>query len=59
VANEYYSRKLLQNLKEKVLEKGMFFDFPDLIENKRITASKKDHTASYMNPQQPTLMNYM
>lgn len=59
VANENYSRKLLQNLEEKVLEKGMFFDFPDFIENKRITASKKDHTASYMNQQQPTLMNYM
>ena len=29
--NKTYETKVIQNLKEKVLEKGMIFDFPDFI----------------------------
>jgi DNA repair photolyase len=37
--NENYSHNLLKNLKEKVLKKGMFFDFPEFIESRRIKRS--------------------
>ena len=62
-ANESYSSKLLQNLENKVLEKGMFFDFPDFIGDRRIKASNKNHHHYTNNKndkeQQITLMTYM
>jgi DNA repair photolyase len=67
-ANESYSNKVLQNLENKVLEKGMFFDFPDFIGDRRIKASKKNNHHHYTNTnnsnkneneQQISLMTYM
>jgi DNA repair photolyase len=63
-ANESYSSKVLQNLENKVLEKGMFFDFPDFIGDRRINASKKNNHHHYTNnkndkEQQITLTSYM
>jgi DNA repair photolyase len=61
--NESYSSKVLQNLENKVLEKGMFFDFPDFIGYRRIKANKKNHYHYTNNKidkeQQITLMSYM
>ena len=65
-ANESYSNKVLQNLENKVLEKGMSFDFPDFIGDRRIKANKKKennphYTTDNKNykEQQVTLMTYM
>jgi hypothetical protein len=62
-ANESYSSKVLQNLANKVLERGMIFDFPNFIGDRRIKASKKNyhHTNNNKNDkeQQVTLMTYM
>ena len=64
--NESYSNKVLQNLENKVLEKGMSFDFPDFIGDRRIKANKKKennphYTTDNKNykEQQVTLMTYM
>ena len=54
--------KILQNLENKVLERGMIFDFPDFIGERCIKASKKSHNyANNKNDkgQQITLMTYM
>jgi DNA repair photolyase len=40
-ANESYSNKVFQNLKNKVLDRGMIFDFPNLVRYRSIKASKK------------------
>jgi hypothetical protein len=56
------SNKTLQNLENKVLERGMIFDFPDFIGDQRIKASKKSQNyADNKNDkgQQITLMTYM
>ncbi|MFL6431255.1 MAG: SPL family radical SAM protein [Nitrososphaeraceae archaeon] len=62
-ASESYSSKVLQNLENKVSEKGMFFDFPDFIGGRRIKADKKNHHHNTNNKndnyQQITLMTYM
>jgi DNA repair photolyase len=61
-ADESYSNKILQNLENKVLERGMIFDFPDFIGDRRIKASKKSQNyADNKNDkgQQITLMIYM
>ena len=61
-ANDSYSNKILQNLENKVLERGMIFDFPDFIGDRRIKASKKSQNyADNKNDkgQQITLMTYM
>ena len=62
-ASESYSSKVLQNLENKVSEKGMFFDFPDFIGGRRIKANKKNHHHNTNNKndngQQITLMTYM
>ena len=42
-ANESYLNKVLQNLENKVLERGMIFDFPDFIGDRHIKASKKNY----------------
>jgi DNA repair photolyase len=61
-ANESYSNVVLQNLENKVLEREMYFDFPDFIGDRRIIkASKKNHYTTNKNDkdQQITLMTYM
>jgi DNA repair photolyase len=62
-ANESYSSKVLKNLENKVLEKGMCFDFPDFIGDRRIKAINKNHHHYTNNKnnkeQQITLMTYM
>ncbi|HZA07317.1 MAG TPA: hypothetical protein VE619_06400, partial [Nitrososphaeraceae archaeon] len=42
-ANESYSCKVLQNLENKVSEKGMAFDFPDFIGYRCIKSRKNNH----------------
>jgi hypothetical protein len=62
-ANESYSSKVLENLENKVLERGMVFDFPDFIGVSRIKARKNYHHYTNNNKnnkdQQITLMTYM
>jgi hypothetical protein len=64
-SNEYYSIKVLENLKNKVLEKGMSFDFPDFIGERCIKANRnKEENHHYSadkndKKQQVTLMTYM
>lgn len=54
-ANESYQTEVLQNLKEKVLLKGMVFDFPDLIGNARLNSNKNPLAVGEQAP----LLNYM
>ena len=49
-----YSNTILENLKENVIKRGMFFDFPHLIVNRRNEMNK-----FHNNTDQHTLMNYM
>ena len=61
-ADESYSNKILQNLENKVLKRGMIFDFPDFIGDRHIKASKKsqNYCANKNDKgQQITLMTYM
>ena len=64
-ADESYSNNIIQNLENKVLERGMIFDFPDFIGYRRIKSSNKNthhhHYTSNKNDkeQQVTLMTYM
>ena len=65
-ADDSYSNKILQNLENKVLERGMIFDFPDFIGDRRIKANRNKeenhhYTAADKNDkkQQVTLMTYM
>jgi DNA repair photolyase len=70
-ANESYSSKILQNLENKASEKGMSFDFPDFIGNRRIIKANNKrkennnnhhyttNNKSYKKQQQVTLMAYM
>jgi DNA repair photolyase len=53
-ASKTYETKVIQNLKEKVLKKGMIFDFPDLIGSRRLNSNK-----SYNRGHQVMLMSYM
>jgi hypothetical protein len=55
-ANASYSTKVLQNLANKVLQRGMVFDFPNFIGYKRIKSSKRNNSN---NEQQITLATYM
>jgi DNA repair photolyase len=57
-ANESYSRQVLQNLKEKVLKKGMLFNFPSLIAGRRIKENGKNNNNG-VEQQQLTLMGYI
>jgi DNA repair photolyase len=52
--NKTYETKVIQNLKEKVLEKGMIFDFPDFIGRRFLNSNK-----SYNGGHQVMLMSYM
>ncbi|HET7148998.1 MAG TPA: radical SAM protein [Candidatus Nitrosopolaris sp.] len=55
--NKSYETSVLQRLKEKVLEKGMTFDFPDLIRSRRLNSNKIPST--YPGGEQATLLSYM
>lgn len=50
-----YAGTMLKNLDEKVIEKGMLFDFPHLDENRHMAKTK----LKVCNENQPTLMNFM
>jgi DNA repair photolyase len=54
--SESYSSKVLQSLKEKVLKKGMSFNFPHFVGKTHI--SKMNHTKGYTQ-QQFTITKYM
>jgi hypothetical protein len=61
-ANEIYSRKAIQRLEQKVLEKGMIFDFPYLIGRRPIkrNASHNNRNNNDNNDgRQLTIMSYM
>ena len=53
-ASKTYETKVIQYLKEKVLEKGMIFDFPDFIGRRCLNSNK-----SYNGGHQVMLMSYM
>ena len=57
-ADQFYSKTILENLRESVLQRGISFAFPDLSENKFIGKNKKISTNN-TNQQTITLMNYM
>jgi len=50
-----YAGTMLKNLEEKVIEKGMLFDFPHLDENRHMAKTK----LKVCNENQLTLMNFM
>ena len=50
-----YADTILKNLKEKVMEKGMIFDFPHLEENRHMTKNK----LKGINKHQLTLLNFI
>jgi DNA repair photolyase len=54
-ANASYSSKVIQNLANQVLERGMIFDFPNFVGHRRLKSSKKKNS----NEQQITLVTYM
>jgi DNA repair photolyase len=56
-ADQFYSKTILENLRESVLQRGISFDFPDLSESKFIGKNKK--ISNDTNQQTLTLMNYM
>jgi DNA repair photolyase len=56
-ADQFYSKTILENLRESVLQRGISFDFPDLSENKFIGKNKKIFNDT--NQKAITLMNYM
>ena len=56
-ADQFYSKTILENLRESVLQRGISFDFPDLSENKIIGKNKKIFNDT--NQKAITLMNYM
>jgi len=58
-ANEIYSHKVLQSLEQKVLEKGMIFDFPYLIGRRPIKGNASHNNNNNNVGQQLTIMSYM
>ena len=56
-ADQFYSKTILENLRETVLQRGISFDFPNLAESKFIGKNKK--ISNDTNQQALTLMNYM
>jgi DNA repair photolyase len=55
-ANTSYSTKVLQNLANNVLQRGMVFDFPNFIGHRRIKSRKSKNSN---NEHQMTLATYM
>ena len=53
-ADESYSKKTLENLREIVLRKGISFDFPALVGIRFVEKNKLPNNANQL-----TLMNYM
>jgi DNA repair photolyase len=62
-ADQYYSKIILENLRESVLSKGISFDFPDLARigsiKKKSNNSNNEKLFNNKNKQQFTLMDYM
>jgi DNA repair photolyase len=59
-ANECYSTRVLQDLKQRISERGMIFDFPAYMRNRQINGSHVRDVIHRMGPgQQLTLMKYM
>jgi hypothetical protein len=62
-ADQYYSKTILENLRERVLSKGISFDFPDLIGigyiKKKSNNDNNKKLFNNKNKQQFTLMDYM
>ncbi len=59
-ANEDYSTRVLQDLKQRVSERGMIFDFPVYIRSRQIKGSHARNVIHRVGPgQQLTLMKYM
>ncbi|MDP9289948.1 MAG: hypothetical protein M3P08_17375 [Thermoproteota archaeon] len=56
-ANRSYETSVLQKLKEKVLQKGITFDFPDLIRSRHLNSNK--NPSAYPRGEQAILLNYM
>jgi DNA repair photolyase len=53
-ANPSYSSKIIENLREGALNRGMIFDFPDLVGSRYLKTNK-----AFDNTNQPTLTSYM
>ena len=59
-ANECYSTKSIQDLKQRVSERGMIFDFPVYIRSRQIKGGHARNVIHRVGPgQQLTLMKYM
>ena len=59
-ANDYYSTNVLQDLKQRVSERGMIFDFPVYIRIRQFKGSHARNVIHRAGPgQQLTLMKYM
>ena len=59
-ANEDYSTKVLQDLRQSVSERGMIFDFPTFIKSRQIKERHTRNLIRRLGPgQQLTLMKYM
>jgi DNA repair photolyase len=56
-ANRSYETSVLQKVKEKVLQKGMIYDFPDLIRSRRLNSNK--NPSAHPCGEQAVLLNYM
>ena len=54
-ANRCYETEVLRSLKEKILQKGLIFDFPDLLGSRRLISNKNPSSSG----QQALLMRYM
>jgi hypothetical protein len=52
-ADQFYSKVILNGLKQEVLKRNMLFEFPDRIRRRHINRNIHDSTS------QLTLMNYM
>ncbi|MGB8153197.1 MAG: hypothetical protein WCF97_04700 [Nitrososphaeraceae archaeon] len=59
-ANECYSTRVLQDLKQRISERGMIFDFPVYIRSRQINGSHVRNVIHRLGSgQQLTLMKYM
>ncbi|HVD36389.1 MAG TPA: hypothetical protein VNB68_03215, partial [Nitrososphaeraceae archaeon] len=59
-ANECYSTRVLKDLKQRILERGMIFDFPGHMRSRQINGNHVRDVIHRMGPgQQLTLMKYM
>jgi len=57
-ANQFYSNTVMQNLEQKILERGMFLTFPEYMKSRRIER-RFVRNANGARSGQLTLMKYM